>query len=436
MSARRAARYSGIVAVILFAGLCLYSFRSTSSGTEDVSDEGYHSPSTVLPDYISPHGVPSCNAKQDDVSRLAGTPSGEEDSIDATKIEEYVAQHLQAKQGHFNPQADKEWLGINLGAWDLASYRHELMDTYDRYFKNDTVMPDYMHLVESRLSLRSHATYPPRPRQILTTTKELPLPLPFQRWRSLHRGWKIRIFDDTRMAQWIDEAFGGTGGRKYMALLLGGGVYTDTDTAPVIPISEWGQPYTTGTDPLLSHLSTVLSSSGTSTDKPEDEPALVLSVESDAIDFGWDDWRSVGLVRAVQIVQWTMAARPGHPVFLDAIGRTLRKTEELAILEQQAQETGEPFTPPSALDCVYRYLLARWGFHPREILHLKEPLRIGDVLILPTGSFHSVSPWEPREKWRPYAAVWHGFWGRWRADDGDELQRGLENVTKEALGRE
>lgn len=94
---------------------------------------------------------------------------------------------------------------------------------------------------------------------------------------------------------------------RYMALLLEGGVYTDTDTAPVIPISEWGQPYTTGTDPLLSHLSTVLSSSGTSTDKPEDEPALVLSVESDAIDFGWDDWRSVGLVRAVQIVQWTMA---------------------------------------------------------------------------------------------------------------------------------
>jgi hypothetical protein len=56
--------------------------------------------------------------------------------------------------------------------------------------------------------------------------------------------------------------------------------------------------------------------------------------------------------------------------------------------------------------------------------------------ILPSGSFHSVSPWEPREKWRPFAAVWHGFWGRWRADDEDELQRGLENRTKEALGRE
>jgi hypothetical protein len=35
-------------------------------------------------------------------------------------------------------------------------------------------------------------------------------------------------------------------------------------------------------------------------------PSLVVSVESDAIEFGWWDWRDVGLSRAVQIVQWTM----------------------------------------------------------------------------------------------------------------------------------
>lgn len=37
-------------------------------------------------------------------------------------------------------------------------------------------------------------------------------------------------------------------------------------------------------------------------------------------------------------------------------------------------------------DCVYRYLLARYGFHPRELLHLKEPLRIGDVLYVSAPS--------------------------------------------------
>lgn len=37
-------------------------------------------------------------------------------------------------------------------------------------------------------------------------------------------------------------------------------------------------------------------------------PSLVVSVESDAIEFGWTNWREVGLSRADQIVQWTIMA--------------------------------------------------------------------------------------------------------------------------------
>jgi alpha 1,6-mannosyltransferase len=117
-----------------------------------------------------------------------------------------------------------------------------------------------------------------------------------------------------------------------MALLLEGGIYTDTDTAPVTPITEWGHPYTTRTDPLLSCLSKLLSPSQFSEDAgPLDEPSLILSVESDAIELKWDDWRDVGLVRAVQIVQWTMAVRPFLAVFgnfadcwCDRRGRVIR----------------------------------------------------------------------------------------------------------------
>lgn len=36
-------------------------------------------------------------------------------------------------------------------------------------------------------------------------------------------------------------------------------------------------------------------------------------------------------------------------MFMDAIGRTLKKTEELAEQERLAKEMGNPFTPPSAL---------------------------------------------------------------------------------------
>jgi hypothetical protein len=215
---RRGLRFVGLVIVVAIASACLYfrkDWMSPVNAKEHAGDlaSGYLSPSTVLPDYISPHGIPSCPSDSN-IGRYAGVSSGEDDRIRTSKVEEYVAQHLQAKQAHFDPEADREWLGIDLGAWDLPTYRQELVETYERYFSNGSEAPEYIHLVSSRLALRSHATYPERPRQILTTTKEMPLPKPFQRWRSLHRGYKLRIFDDERMAQWVDAAFGGTRGKE------------------------------------------------------------------------------------------------------------------------------------------------------------------------------------------------------------------------------
>jgi hypothetical protein len=158
---------------------------------------------------------------------------------------------------------------------------------------------------------------------------------------------------------------------------------------PVIDPDQWGHPYTNATDPLLSHLSRILSLSNSAHHTPAEEdvlseesqddeeygdlieeavqlqevaattaepetpappvehnlwrraskpeelsatahlagvnigpgmspivddgaelgpPSLVVSVESDAIEFGWTNWREVGLSRADQIVQWTIMA--------------------------------------------------------------------------------------------------------------------------------
>lgn len=346
--AMRGIRYLALIAVLVLASSCLYFLKTPtlpSVGT------GYLSPSTVLPNYVSSNGIPACSDTDelDHAARLAGTPeSGEEDRIGVTRILEYMERHLHAKQRHFDSRADKEWLGINIGrSWDLASYRQELMDTYTTYLApQGEPMPEYMHLVQSRLSLRSpEMVHPLRPRQILTTTKERPLPWSFSRWRSLHRGWKIRVFEDERLRLWVEDAFRGTRAEtvwaglpravlktdvfrwvlrswfvcwvdvpwnRYMAMLLEGGVYADSDTAPVIPVDQWGTPYENATDPLLAHLSRAVSPLR---DQAEpDVPSLVLSVESDAIEFGWDNWRDVGLVRAVQIVQWTMAVSLLHLV--------------------------------------------------------------------------------------------------------------------------
>lgn len=53
--------------------------------------------------------------------------------------------------------------------------------------------------------------------------------------------------------------------------------------------------------------------------------------------------------------------------------------------------------------------------------------------ILPAGSYSSVSPWDPEDKWRKWAAVWHGFWGRWRETDPNitEKER-LKKIKEEA----
>lgn len=183
--------------------------------------------------------------------------------------------------------------------------------------------------------------------------------------------------------------------------------------APIIHADQWGHPYNHHTSPLLTHLSRILSIStslhlpsshplssfspdhaGTTIDEELDvdvstgkstiydgplvddgaelgQPSLVVSVESDAIDFGWHNWvsgstdnvgrrsyayvgskREVGLSRAVQITQWTFMARPGHPVFLDALGRTLRKSEEMARKEKEAKKNGEEFIPETAVSVV------------------------------------------------------------------------------------
>jgi alpha 1,6-mannosyltransferase len=76
-------------------------------------------------------------------------------------------------------------------------------------------------------------------------------------------------------------------------------------------------------------------------------------------------------------------------VFLDAIGQSIKKSLSIAHEASLAAQTGEIYVPESALewtgpgvftDSVMRYLLVRYGFNPRQLLHVKDPIRVGDVL--------------------------------------------------------
>ncbi|KAK4686229.1 hypothetical protein P7C73_g3907, partial [Tremellales sp. Uapishka_1] len=389
------------------------------------------------------------------------------DVVPSSAIEQYMQSHINELQEPFSPSHDEALYGLHLDNITLSAYRAELLSTLETYLfpPSPTPLPfAFLPALLSRLSLKPPLSpLPPRPNRVITTEKTIDhLPVEFNRWKEIMPDWTIGYFDDAGLLGWVGKWFGGTRGEaiwqnlprqvlktdvfRYMIMLVEGGIYTDSDTAPIIHADDWGYPYTDLTPPLLSHLSRLLSVS-TSFAFPKShpsstfsiflhadvyeqakvddgselgKPSLIISIESDAIDFGWLDWRERKMARAVQMTQWTFMARPGHPVFLDALGRTLRKSEEF-----ERREKEEGFIPESALewtgpgvfsDCVYRYLLVRYGVRPEELVGTKSPVRIGDVLILPPGSYSSVSPFEEAEQ-RPWAASWHGFYGRWRTED-------------------
>nr|ODN88330.1 glycosyltransferase [Cryptococcus depauperatus CBS 7841] len=372
----------------------------------------------------------------------------------------------------------------------------------------------FMPLVLSRLSLRPPITpLPPRPNVVMTTDKSIDqMPWEFQRWKEIMPDWEIKYFDDKALDEWVNSMFGKSKVQtiwqglprqvlksdifRYMVMLIEGGVYTDRSAAaPVIHADQWGYPYENQTPPLLTHLYRLLSLSTsphlpsshplssfspehayTTVDKEMEvdvptgksiiyngplvndgaelgPPSLVVSVEFDSVEFGWDNWRDLGVSRAVQITQWTFMARPGHPVFLDALGRTLKNSEWMALKEKEAKANGQKFVPDNAAssfflrnkrthinasdslngldqescytDCVYRYLLARYGFKPMDLLHVKKPTRVGDVLILPAGSYSSVNPFGDDQQ-REWAAVWHGPMAGRRP--GAARRRALEEI--------
>lgn len=142
---------------------------------------------------------------------------------------------------------------------------------------------------------------------------------------------------------------------RYLVLLLSGGVYTDTDTACVRPISDWAQnPNKPVINPLLTslpHLVRLIEQSlFTGADKDggddgsETGPSLVVAIEGDCKqDEG--DWRGDGLVRGLQVAQWTILAKPGHPVMMDVLGRALK----FAKIVRETEEVGSQVAMPNVV---------------------------------------------------------------------------------------
>ncbi|KAG8991542.1 membrane-bound alpha-1,6- mannosyltransferase Initiation-specific [Tulasnella sp. JGI-2019a] len=281
-------------------------------------------------------------------------------------------------------------------------------------------------------------------------------------WRN--EDWKWNMLDDVDAAKWVRERLGESEIEKmwndlptgilkadflrYLLVFFHGGVYSDTDTICLRPIEEWGASADLWSDrDGNSWLPSIREG-----ESPEDRkaalgpPSVIIGVEVDVGDReDWYRWWP----RPLQIVQWTFAAAPHHPIFIDVISRVASATarakawsedrdkrvealqeagkvdEAKALASIPVHDNGDngghmsvmEWTGPGVFtDAVFRYLEARYGVTWPALRMLERPLRVGDVLILPrTGFSPGMNGANPPSD--PQAMVQHQFLGSWKGND-------------------
>ncbi|KAJ9108941.1 hypothetical protein QFC21_000263 [Naganishia friedmannii] len=274
---------------------------------------------------------------------------------------------------------------------------------------------------------------------------------PVASWKDNGEGWQWRLLNDVDAARYVAKQLGNSRLKsvwdllpsgilhsdmlRYLLLLLEGGIYSDTDTKRLKPISEWGsgarlwkggRGWLHGNDSGVE-LGEELSGIGIDELGP---PSVVIGIEADVGDReDWHDWWP----RPVQIVQWTISSTPHHPIALDVLRQITHQTgkaidwrsrqsqtvqelvkageSERAEKINRASILSEPkeggpvgvmdWTGPGVwTDAVLRYLRVKFGLRWTDLQNLQEPMRIGDVVILPVtgfspgvGLFGAKSPW-------------------------------------------
>lgn len=187
---------------------------------------------------------------------------------------------------------------------------------------------------------------------------------------------------------------------RYLVLLARGGVYSDIDTTALQPASEWL--------PQELDQSTV---------------GLVVGIEADPDRDDWHEWYS----RRIQFCQWTIQAKPGHPVLRDIVAyiteEALRMKRLGVLKSKKMDKTVVEFTGPAAwTDAVFRYLNDPEYFKidPKTSRNVtyedftgqEDRRKVGDVVVLPITSFSpGVGQMGAMDIDDPMAFVQHDFDG-------------------------
>lgn len=195
---------------------------------------------------------------------------------------------------------------------------------------------------------------------------------------------------------------------RYLILLARGGVYSDIDTTALKPVFEWVP------------AAVAPSSYG-----------LVIGIEADPDRPDWQDWYA----RRIQFCQWTIQAKPGHPVLVDIVAAITEETvrrQRAGTLSAAAEIDVMEFTGPAIwTDTIFEFFnnpdyfdmaTSAANITWKQFTGMTQARKVGDVIVLPITSFSpGVQQMGAGEIDDPMAFVLHAFQGEFCAESSDQM---------------
>lgn len=189
---------------------------------------------------------------------------------------------------------------------------------------------------------------------------------------------------------------------RYLILLARGGIYTDIDTTAIRSTTDW-----------------------IPAEVPRSTFGLVIGIEADPDREDWKDWYS----RRIQFCQWTIQAKPGHPVLRNIVANiteeTLKMKKKGTLKEKKMSRSIVEFTGPALwTDTIFSYLNDPTYFKMdgnnitwQTFTGMEAAKKVGDVVVLPITSFSpGVQQMGAKEPDDPMAFVKHDFEGTWKPE--------------------
>jgi alpha 1,6-mannosyltransferase len=185
---------------------------------------------------------------------------------------------------------------------------------------------------------------------------------------------------------------------RYLILLARGGIYSDIDTTALKSAVEW-----------------------VPSEVPRSTYGLVVGIEADPDRPDWHDWYS----RRIQFCQWTIQAKPGHPVLVDVVAsiteETLRRKAS-GQLDKSHMKSVVEFTGPALwTDAIFKFFnnpeyfdmaTSKGNITWEQFTGIKQAKKVGDVVVLPITAFSpGVGQMGAGEDDDPMAMVKHNFEG-------------------------